>query len=331
MISKDEYDFAKKLETIGERIDLYMDHQEGNQPVRVLGNVTLFRLIHENSDISSILKWGVLEKGMFPEIRIEYGDDALFDNKSNKFRTPRIDKDKKLVIHETFLSIIWMLSYTMLVYYCDKYEHPKLQETNPDKRFLGAQERLRTADELFNYCRQIIVDFQSWDIEKLPNPEKYLVEELDYTGQAKMYFSEAVKFILFHEFIHVAKHIDVIEDATEEERLKFEVEADHLAYELLRSFNNAPQFVYECGAVIGIITNFIVSRKTKLNNHPNLEDRLKFIVEKSTGLDRNITYGFACVGIELWAKQFDHYLDSGDFNNHIERFYHYYNQLKKMK
>lgn len=325
--TEEEKDELEKLYKVGEEINHYLDHQLGDQPVRVLNNLMLFQLLHENGYINYLFRIGVLKHGVFPEISIIHGNECLRKD-DGTFKTPFIDVEKHLQIHETFLSMIWILSYTLLALLSERYYHPDL----PKDWLKDTEERQQLATDLYDYAKLLVVDFISWNKEELPNPEKYVVEQADYIGQAKMYYTEAVKFILYHEFVHAILHIDNVDE--KRKRLDLELEADRISLDLVLNMDGgkAADFMSECGAVIGVLTNFIVSNKTKKVNYPNLEDRLKNVLDRCKSNYKHFAFCMACIGIELWADQFSIELEQVEVDKDFEKkFSNYYNQLSKME
>lgn len=88
--------------------------QKGNQPVRVLNNMVLYMFIHNEDDFHLKLIEAVIQNGMNPQVYIEHGDLPLM-SEYGKFRTPFVDLNKKLSVHETFLSYCWIMSYSIFV------------------------------------------------------------------------------------------------------------------------------------------------------------------------------------------------------------------------
>ncbi len=316
----------KKQFIVGEEINNYRKNQKGDQPVRVLNNLTLFKLLHENSYINKLFKIGVIKHGVYPEVSIIYGNVSLRKEDGKTYNTPNMTSKKHLQIHETFLSIIWIISYSLLALTSERYFHPCLSEEWLKK----SNERQNLAKELYNYAKLLVVDFVEWNKNDLPNPEKYIVEEADYIGQAKMYYIEAIKFILYHEFVHSVMHIE--KDVNERERIELELEADKISLDLVLNVkDDTADFISECGAIIGVLTNFIVSHKTKKIDHPNLEDRLKYVLQQCKSEYRDFAFCFACIGIELWAEQFSIVLAKKESEKDFEKkFDDYYKQLSEM-
>ena len=64
--------------------------------------------------------------------------------------------------------------------------------------------------------------------------------------------------------------------------------------------------------------------------HPNSEDRLTWILEKLQKPDNDYCWAIACVGLELWAEQFQLYFDWSKENtaNYKNLYYDIIKQIK---
>lgn len=142
----------------------------------------------------------------------------------------------------------------------------------------------------------------------MPNPEIYLAEKRDYIEQTNLYFTEAIRFVLCHEFVHITDHIDIVlnNKLSDIDILKFEIEADEKAIEIIQvGMEHGREFIYECGIILGILTMFFLTNNTKQNKHPDLEDRLIYAINKLNLNDNHPAWGLSCIGLKLWDEQFD--------------------------
>ncbi|MBK8736141.1 MAG: hypothetical protein IPL98_09645 [Saprospiraceae bacterium] len=197
------------------------------------------------------------------------------------------------------------------------------------------EDEIIKANDLFNYGRRIVVDFETWDKDKLPNPEIYLAENCDYVEQTNMYYTEVVKFILCHEFIHIEKqHIDAVlsRKHSDEEITKLEVEADAKAIDLIKEgMEPGREFISECGIVIGILILFFLNNSTKQYQHPDLEVRLIKAIKDLNISDDHFVWGITCVGLKLWDQQFDLKLEWNEEDDEKQRFDSIIDQIKRRK
>jgi hypothetical protein len=310
------------------------EKQLGNQPIRVLHNIVLYMFIHNDSSFHIKLIEAALSKGMNSQVDIEYGDVPLLIQ-SGRFRTPQVGAEKKLIIHETFLSYCWIMSYVIFILYVETVNHPKLNKVHGKVvKKINAIE-IQKAEELFNYGRSLIVDYTEWDKENLPNPEIYLAENRDYPEQTNMYFTEAIRFVLCHEYIHITEHIDqfVEEKLSDEDILRMEKEADEKAIQIIqKGMTPGREFIYECGIIIGILSMFFMTNNTKQKRHPDLEDRLINAINILGLTDNHMAWGMSCVALKLWDDQFDLQFDWDDEPQSDKmQFYKIIEQIKDRK
>lgn len=287
----------------------------GTQPVRVIHHMVTYMFINTNAAFFADLQKQIEEGKLNRELNLALGEEPLkIDN--SKFRTPRVNHEtKQIELHETFLSFLWCSVYSVYVTYIETIDYPRVNKESGKVVKTISQENIEKAKELFDYARYLIVDFQTWDKEELPNPEIYRAEKRDYVEQTNLFYTEAVKFILCHEFTHLKIHVDQInEETTNSHYLVFEVEADNNAIDMMKKgisysedpFPTAHRLAVETGIVFGFLSMFFFSADTTGIKHPNTEDRLTNALER-LGLEENhFAWGIACVGLQMWDEQFGH-------------------------
>ena len=176
-----------------------------------------------------------------------------------------------------------------------------------------SEENIQEAKEVFEYARSLIVHFEVWDKDKLPNPEIYLAEKRAYVEQTNVYYTEAVKFILCHEFTHIKYHVEQLDKVTTDSHfMQFEIEADDNAIDMMKKgisemetpLTIAKRLAIENGIIFGILSMFFFSSSTEGKRHPNTEDRLTNALEKLELKDNPFAWGIACIGLSIWDEQF---------------------------
>lgn len=299
----------------------------GNQPIRVLHhmNVYMFHMIHPTFVID--LKKAIETNGLSSKVDIIYGDEKI------RF-TPKIRiDDKKILLHETFLSYLWCISNSLYTLYLEEVDFPNCNNEVGYEKYKIEQEKIDKAIELFDYAKSLIVDFVPWDKEHLPNPEIYKAEERDFIEQPNIFYTHAIMFILCHEYIHAIKHIDIIKAQNLENShfIEFEKEADYEAIELLKK-GIFPTKINELGITVGIIIGILsmlyFKSTTASTKHPNTEDRLTSALEQLNLSDDTPCWGIALVGIKLWAEQFSITIN---INNDLSEKEAYYNVIQQIK
>jgi len=276
----------------------------GNQPIRVLHHMNVFIFQNTNPDFEKELSKTIEEKGISKQINIRYGDHKIT-------KTPYINfEDRAIYLEETFLSYLWCICQSIYTIYLQKIDFPKHNACFGREVYKIDDEILDNAYELFRYAKFLIVDFEKWDKDKLPNPEIYNAELRDYIEQPNCFYTEANKFILCHEYIHAIKHIDeILNNKLENSHfIEFEKEADFEAIELIKKGifpNKINELPIQIGITLGILSMFYFKATTSGIKHPNIEDRLVSALNQLNLSDDSECWGIALMGIELWGEQFE--------------------------
>jgi len=289
------------------QIDKYNPNsQMGTQPVRVIHNMLVMMFRHSYPDFLAEMKHQVDEGKLNPKIDFIFAEEAIRDSEG-RFHTPRVSKDTRMIeLHETFLSYLWSVSYAIFILYLETIDYPAMNEIAGYEKYPVSEKEIRAAKDLFDYSKSLIAFYSDWDKEQLPNPEVYFAEKRDYPEQSTLFYTEAVKFILAHEYTHLKLHIDQIDDQTlESHYLEYEYEADNEAIKILLKGADPYNIYAVCGGiVIGILSMFFFGAKTTGAKHPNAEDRLTNALEQLPEIENDLNWGFACIGLELWDQQF---------------------------
>jgi len=260
------------------------------------------------------LKQEIEEGKINKQLNLTYGREPI-RMENGKLRTPRINGDTKSIeLHETFLSFLWSSIYATYVIYLETIDFPRNNLLNGKIIYPISQYNIDKANEIFGYSKSLIVAFSDWEKEELPNPEIYLAENRNYVEQTNLYYTEAVKFILCHEYTHLkSQHIEQLnENSDKSNYLTIEFEADNNAIETMKKGFFPPNYfaaegqklAIEIGIVLGILSMFYFSSNTEGVKHPNAEDRLTNALEKLSMSHDHEAWGIACVGLRLWDEQF---------------------------
>jgi len=303
---------------------------QGTQPVRVIHHMLLFMFQNTHSNFIFELSEQVNNKKVDNELNLIIGEDAIISSKKN---TPRITStDRKIEIHETFLSYLWCITYSIYVLYLETIDFPRINKKDGKNTYPINEENINKARELFDYGKSLIISYSVWNKENLPNPEIYFAEKRDYIEQTNCYYTEAVKFILCHEYTHAKLHIDQLSSNLNNSHfLEFEKEADNNAIDmLLQGKFRINSHAIEIGIIIGLLSMFYFAPSTKGTKHPNSEDRLSNALERLNVEEDNHVWGIACLGLKLWAVQFNLSFDWGsNFSSYKELYYEIINQIKE--
>jgi hypothetical protein len=305
----------------------------GTQPVRVLTHVTIgfFQNTHQDffDEIVELVQNGKLDK----HLDLQYGEEGL-SLFNGKYRTPKIyNESRTIYLHETFLSYQWCVAYAIYTLFLENIDYPKCNAELGYEHYKVSPVKIQKAKEVFDYARSIIPYFNLWNKDALPNPEKYAASERDYIEQTNVFFTESIKFILCHELAHAKKHLDNLPDeACESCFLEMEAEADNYAIDtILKGATKQNRFVLEIGIVLGILSMLFFRSVTSGKKHPNVEDRITNALERMGAVPDSAAWAFACVGLELWDEQFEHYFDwtQKDRISYKELYYKIVEQIKE--
>ena len=286
------------------------ENHNGVQPIRVLQhNITrdfenlspeFLKLARELADN------GVLNPG------ISYFMDEepiIYSNQHYKGQTPFVNQYGKIALHETFLSYIWIISYSMWVLYEEAVYKPNYNLINGEKIHEIDLTIIEKTKELFQYGKSLIVSYSSWDKEYLPNPEEYSDEEEYHILRTNGIFTKAISFILCHEYAHIEKkHIQNIltREVSNDERKIFEKEADDRAIELMLSAKNGENDkTIDLGILMGLASMlFFKSDVEGGAHHPDTDSRITNFLEKLDIADDDNLWGIASLFFKLWEEQF---------------------------
>lgn len=282
----------------------------GTQPVRVVNHMLVYMFKNTHPLFAKELETEINEKGLNKNLNLVFGEESII-NQYNIKTTPYVDTSKTITLHETFLSYAWCITYTIYTLFAETIDFPTINQKLGHQRYPINQGYIDEAYELFDYAKSLIVHFTEWEKDQLPNPEKYSLEgnRRNYIEQTTAIYTEAIKFILCHEFTHAKNHIDKLGDPNLEisHFLDFEKEADDYAIDLMKKgmIPGLNQEASEIGIVIALLLMFFFRRSTISKKHPNSEDRLTTALEKLNLPDSHVAWGIACIGLKLWDDQFN--------------------------
>lgn len=320
------------------KISIKSENHNGIQPIRVLQHNIISRFENTNSDFLKISRELVINKNLNPGISYYiYEEPILFKCEHFKSQTPCIDRNKKIAIHETYLSYLWIICYSMWVLYDEAVAKPMQNAQAGAIINVINTSRIHEAERLFEYAKSLIKVYTPWDKTNLPNPEEYSQEEEYYILRANGLFTYAINYILCHEFAHVEKeHIDAImaRKVPNIERKIFEKEADDRAIELMlagKDGNNDKSI--ELGILIGLSSMLFFRNSTYGGaTHPDTDNRIKNLLEKlNPSFDQPI-WGVAALFFKMWDNQFKFNFNWPiHVNDFKELFYNVLQQIEEQK
>lgn len=283
------------------KISVKKDTHTGEQPIRVLKHNLTTRLVERNEEyIKSLHSDFRLNK----EIKYHIANLPLVEN-----QTPYIDESGMINIHESYLSYVWCVSYYFFVLHEEGIAIPNSIYRNLPVHKSHNPELINEAKELFDYAKSLIRVFDSWEKEKLPNPEYYDEDTSQgwYILRNNDLFVESLNFILYHESAHAEfEHIKKIksEKLDGNEVKSLELEADTRAIELILS-NGRNRNASELGIVFGLASMLFFSNNLSGGSrHPNIDKRLENAIELFNLKDDSPIWTMLVLFLKVWSEQF---------------------------
>ena len=298
----------------------------GIQPIRVLKHNITHRLVERNEDLIKDLH---LDKRLARYIKYNADKSSLVYK-----QMPNIDVDGVINIHETFLSYIWIVSYTIFVLYEEAIAIPSLILKGESSHKSQSPELIKLTLELFDYGKSLITSYSSWDKDYFPNPEYYDPKTIEgwYIERTNDIFVEAVNFILFHEIAHAEyMHVNQVIDGklSDEDRKKLELEADSRAIELI-FMKTRSTLASEVSVLISLAAMLFFRNSVKGGpKHPDIDVRINnYLSYRKPEVD-NVIWAILVVFLKLWDEQFEHgFTYKKTYNNFRDMYYELIAQVK---
>lgn len=278
---------------------------QGTQPIRVLNGNILYWFENTEKDFLENLKdevsYNALQNGI-----------GYINSETIVKEVAYVDDTKKITIQETFLSYLWTISYGLVVMFDEVIMRPRIE--NGYIQTLADIDRVKKAQELFDYGLTLLKSFSTWDKDNLPNPEYYDPKDNTYIEKINSVYLSAVNFVLVHEFAHVTLgHIDQdIERAakgvfaTKEEIKADEYAADNYSFQTLICGADylANQTTVRMGILAGLCSLLFFSSSLDGDDHPDPDERIKIILEKLNLEETDNLWGIASFALKLWSNHY---------------------------
>lgn len=307
------------------RINSYSSTHNGTQPIRVLQHNIITQFEGTNPSFLELLKEVSEEKKLKPDIGYYINQHEILHKVDNHKQTPFVDENKKIYIHETFLSYVWGISYSLLVLYEEDIAKESQNQISKKIIFEIDRKKIAKAYELFNYSKSLITDYTEWDKLNLPNPEDYSNEDKFFVEKANSLFIYAINFILCHEFAHVElDHHNLIKNGNYEPSLilRLEKEADERAFDLiLADVSGEFKLTAEIGVLMGLCSLLFFSKFSKEGTHPAPDDRINTLITRLNTSHASAHWGIGVVAFKLWDNQFQQNFDWPNEVNSIKDLY----------
>lgn len=269
-------------------------------PIHVLQH----NIEHVFENTSSLFKTKALKlietKDLDPNISYLVADKSF----TTPYAEINADNSKTIHISESFLSYLWCITYSVLIYTDDLIIKSQGSESSLD---------IKSAHELFEYAYSLKSNYTDWDLSQI-NPQVVTSENEEYIVRANELFIYAIQFILLHEFSHIALgDLDKLAEAnnplSKDERKEFELNADKFAIELmLPTNNNHNSIAQKYGITIALVSTFLLKSNIQSGFHQDSDQRIINALNNINADDQDTSWVIALVGLELWksiyTKQF---------------------------
>lgn len=298
----------------------------GTQPIRKLDNNVLAWFEGKYPEFRQELE-GIGEKhGVTRAIKYLCDEAPILGNLEGD-QLPSVTTDGgQITIHETFLSYIWVLSYSFLVIFDEKLHGPHTGRQPGHGKPLGYF--LPKGYLGLNYAFRLIKEFEKWPSD-LPSPETHNAEDRYFVERANAIYLAAIDFILCHELAHIAcGHIEKLKRAlhcstgliTPSQIKKLEREADKWALERVAKGIHPPErslTTVGFGAVVGLGSLLFLSRGLTSLKHPDKDHRIRHVLSGFDMDDFHSLWGVAVAFYVAWDSRFSVGLD---FANHYKTY-----------
>lgn len=303
-------------------------YHTGLQPIRVLKHNLTDRLLSRSKEFIELL-----QKDRKLSEHINYKSYPLpLINK----QTPYVDKDGMIYIHETYLSYLWMVTFSMVVMYDEGIGIPDQLKRNIPTHKDQNLALINLTEELLDYAKSLVRVYSKWDVEYFPNPEFYdgNTEEGFYIKGSSDLYVEAMNFILFHEIAHAElKHIARRDDnnLVGDNVKALEIEADSRAIELLlENYRNLK--ISHLAVIVGLASMLFMSRDLSGGSaHPDIDIRIENALKIIKPDEGSPVWGFLVLFVKLWEKQFSHdFVSNSEYYSFKELYYELIEQAKQV-
>lgn len=202
------------------QISVLMPHHKGNLPIRVLSKDVIVHFQSLYLDFLDEIKHEVLYGGL-SGILINDHKDPIKDRACLEYEEDSAQPGMyrtNFYIEEPYIAFLWCLCYAVITLYREqRKEKPNLQP----------------AVDIFNYGLSLHYQWSNWDMNSLPNPQRFDESQEQHIGEVNGLFLYAATYILGHEFSHQQFGHDP-EPMTTQDSIQDELEADKGALAIMK-------------------------------------------------------------------------------------------------
>lgn len=300
----------------------------GNQPVRMLEQNILDWFERKYPEFRSELEQIGAASGAPISIKY-YCDEAPIFNPNGDILMPYVTiENGQICLHETFLSYVWALSYSIMVIFDEGSHGPKTEKQPSHGKPVG--HFLQYGYDVLEYGLSLVKNYKPWPTD-LPNPDPnwYKGEDNYFPTRANAIYVAAVDFILCHEIAHVTcGHLKKMAEAQlkgeylpKYEIKEGEIEADAWALErVIRGIDpERTKTTVGFGAVAGLASILFLGTDLTSSDHPDTDNRIRAVLEGLGGEKIDNLWGIAAAYYVAWSTYYKIDLDlEGEFDTYGE-------------
>jgi hypothetical protein len=284
-------------------------------PVRALQHTLIQTLEKSDPSLIETAKALIAKYGLSPGLVYNTSQVpiiALNANGDLDCNCAQANKANEIEFYETFLSYLWCVSYSLLVFWEEANAKPAKAGLDRPKD-PEAIRLVENAKKLLQFGVGLIKKHSCWDSTTAPNPA--FGEECDryYVQKANGVFAYAVTFVLLHEIAHVALgHTQTLgQYVPPHELVDQERAADTWAIEHGFTNSTTPELdvTRKCGAIAGLSALMLLSPSLTHTTHPDADDRLADGLQRLQLSDDSALWGIAALSIRLWEQVHNQPLD----------------------
>ncbi|MDN3551000.1 phage exclusion protein Lit family protein [Mucilaginibacter aquaedulcis] len=298
-------------------IDRFSPNHIGLQPIRVLQYNLEHQLENTNGDFLRMSR-DLIARGLLqPGIKYVRSEDPINTEIEGHIQTPYVNAKGEIFIHETFLSYVWCMAYSLWTLYDEAVARPS--QNLHAGREINDIDRLQidTSVKLFKYGLSLYSFYSSSLDEGLPNPQQYHAQQSFYVEKSNGLYLQAMNFILCHEIAHIELGHTRQNRATmtNQRILNNERAADDRAIKwILAGETEEMKATIHTGVLIGLCSLLFLRRTAKGTTHPNTDDRINNLLTIIQPDEASPLWGIAALAFKLWDDQFQKFFSWSTHN-----------------
>jgi len=231
-------------------------------------------------------------------------DKIIYKIETNPVRdVAELNPQQQIVLHENFNQYLWNICYSLLVLFDKGIHEPRLKGIHTGT--LADTPMVVEAWKVFQAGLSLRNTYQRSVFFELPNSE--LNQSREYILKTNATYLAALNFILLHEFAHqYYGHYSYFEPGDQSK--KDEHLADEFAIDRMSAhFDGGNGKTLKAGILMGTLSLLFLHKQLGGGtSHPDLDSRLKIIIESLHLDELDNLWGLASLALNLWSNDFGH-------------------------